>query len=295
MSCYRETRPALIMAAPALIGLFLFLALPFLAALIFSFTNLRLGSPLGTEFVGLEQFQRILVDEAFHKAFLNNATFALVVVPLQTALALGLALLVNQQLKGVVVFRTLFFLPVVFPMALVAVVWQLIYAPGPEGMMNSFLEATTFGLWEPRDFLRDSALALPSIMLLSIWQGVGFQMIIMLAGLQNIPRDFYEAADIEGANPWKKFVHITLPQMRNTIIFVALVTTILAFRLFDQIQIMTQGGPHLATTTVMFEAVQSSFERQQIAKGSAMTVVFFMIVLFITFLQRRFLKQEAHV
>ena len=132
-------------------------------------------------------------------------------------------------------------------------------------------------------------------MLLSIWQGVGFQMIIMLAGLQNIPRDFYEAADIEGANPWKKFVHITLPQMRNTIIFVALVTTILAFRLFDQIQIMTQGGPHLATTTVMFEAVQSSFERQQVAKGSAMTVVFFMIVLFITFLQRRFLKQEAHV
>jgi multiple sugar transport system permease protein len=132
-------------------------------------------------------------------------------------------------------------------------------------------------------------------MLTSIWQGTGFQMVILLAGLKSIPSQLYEAATIDGAGRWQKFWHITLPQLRNTLIFVVLVTTILAFRLFDQVQIMTQGGPQDATTTVMFEAVQAAFARQQVARGAAMTVVLFLVVLIISLLQRRIARQEREV
>ena len=290
-----DERTALAMAAPAMVGLFFFVALPFTLAVALSFSNLRLGSPLPTRWVGFQQYVRLLKDTTFLRALLNNGLFAVVVVPLQTALALGLALLLNRPLKGMALFRTLFFMPVVFPMALVAVVWTLIYAPGPNGMMNAFLGIVTFGFWEPRDFLHDPLLALPAIMLLSIWQGAGFQMVIILAGLQSIPAVLYEAAAIDGSNKWNQFRHITLPQLRNTLIFVMLVTSILAFRLFDQIEIMTQGGPIQATTTVMYEAVKAAFQQQKMAKGAAMTVVFFLIVLGITILQRRLVKEERAI
>jgi multiple sugar transport system permease protein len=262
---------------------------------VLAFTNLRLGSPLPLEYVGLEQFRRIFGDEAFHRALINNTAFALLVVPLQTVLALMLALLLNRPLTGMAWFRTLFFMPVVFPLSLVAVVWVLIFAPGPGGMMNATLDTISFGAWTPRDFLHDPQLALPAIMITSIWQGMGFQMVIILAGLQAIPRELYEAARIDGATQWNQFRHVTLPQLRNTLIFVVLVTTILAFRLFDQVQIMTQGGPHFATTTAMYEAVQAAFARQQVARGAAATVVLFGIVLLITVLQRRLLRQEREV
>ena len=283
---------AALMSTPALLGLLLFVAVPFLLALGLAFTNLRLGSPLPLEWVGLEQFRRIFSDPSFSRALLNNTLFALLVVPLQTLLALLLALLLNRRLYGMTLFRALFFLPVMFPLSLVAVVWVLIYAPGPNGMLNAFLELVSFGAWTPRDFLHDPKLALPAIMLTSLWQGAGFQMVVLLAGLQAIPAELYEAAAIDGAGRWQRFWHITLPQLRNTLIFVVLVTTILAFRLFDQVQIMTQGGPHNATTTVMFEAVQAAFTRQQVARGAAMTVVLFLLVLSISVLQRRVARQE---
>lgn len=247
----RETPAAWLLAAPALLGLLAFVALPFLLALALSFTDLRMGSPLPVEWAGLEQYARILSDPGFLHALRNNAVFAAVVVPLQTALALGLALLLDRPLRGMVVFRTLFFLPVVFPMSLVAVVWILIYAPGTDGLMNAALATLTLGAWEPVDFLHDPRWALPAIMLLSIWQGVGFQMVILLAALQGVPQTLHEAARLDGAGPVRRFWHVTLPQLRNPLIFVALVTAILAFRLFDQVQIMTQGGPLDATTTVM--------------------------------------------
>jgi multiple sugar transport system permease protein len=292
---HNQTHVALGMAAPALLGLFLFVALPFALAIVLSFTNLRLGSPLPLQFLGLEQYRRIWLDPSFRHALLNNAVFAGVVVPLQTALALGLALLLNQPLRGMAVFRTLFFMPVVFPMSLVAVVWTIIYAPGPTGMMNAFLDFVTFGFWEPQDFLNDPLLALPALMVLSIWQGMGFQMVIVLAGLQSIPTTLYEAAAIDGSNSWNQFRYVTLPQLRNTLIFVMLVTSILAFRLFDQVQIMTKGGPNDATTTVMYEAVKAAFDQQKMAKGAAMTVVFFIIVLAITIAQRMLVKEDKAI
>lgn len=292
MALSRQRAVALLLCAPALAGLLLFVAVPFGLALVLAFTNLRLGSPLPTEFVGLRQFQRIFTDPTFNRALLNNTLFALLVVPLQTALALGLALLLHQPLRGRALFRTLLFLPVVFPLSLVAVVWVLIYAPGPDGMLNSFLSLLSLGAWTARDFLHDPHWALAAVMLTSIWQGTGFQMVILLAGLQAIPEQLYEAARMDGAGALARFRHVTLPQLRNPLLFVVLVTTILAFRLFDQVQIMTQGGPLNATTTVMFEAVQAAFTRQQVAAGSAMTVVLFALVLLITLLQRRLARHH---
>jgi multiple sugar transport system permease protein len=284
-----------IMALPALLGLLLFIALPFILAVVLSFTNLRMGSPLPTEFVGLQQYIRVLSDSSFQRALLNNGLFTVVVVPLQTTLALALAVMLNQKLKGMVIYRTLFFMPVVFPMALVAVIWELIYAPGANGMMNAVLQTLSFGALEPLDVLNHPHLALPAIMLLSIWQGVGFQMVVLLAGLQEIPDVLYESAAIDRANSWNQFWHVTLPQLRNPLIFTALVTTILAFRIFAQVEILTQGGPLNATNTVMYEAVKTVFDRQQVGQASAMTVIFFMIVLVITWLQHLIARQEREV
>lgn len=284
------------MASPALIGLFLFLLLPFVLAVGLSFTNFRFNSPLPARWIGWENYARMFADSGFQRALLNNLCFAAVVVPLQTALALGLALLVNRPFKRMVFFRTVFFMPVIYPMALVSVVWALLLAPGQAGMMNQFLHTISFGAWNPAtDFLRHPWFAMPAIMLMSIWQGVGYQMVILLAGLQAIPHELYEAAAIDRAGRWHQFWHVTLPQMRNTILFVVMVTTILSFRLFDQVWILTQGGPQDATTTVMFESFVAARERNQIGLGSAMSVVFFAIVCFVALAQHFFVRQERQM
>ena len=288
----QDTIVAYLFSSPALIGLITFILIPFCMAIILSFTNLRLGSPLPLEFVGLTHYKRIFTDSAFLHALKNNTVFALFVVPLQTGFALVLALCINSSLRGMVFFRTLFFMPVVFPLSLISVVWILIFAPGVDGLLNSLLGWLSFGAWEPRDFLHDPNWALPAIAFVSIWQGVGFQMVILLAALQSIPGELFEAAEVDGAGRFQQFVHITFPQLRNALIFVILVTTILAFRLFDQVQIMTQGGPNNATTTVIYESVNAAFGSQQIGRGAAMTTVFFTIVLVLTLLQRYVLKQE---
>jgi multiple sugar transport system permease protein len=290
-----DTRTALLMIAPAIAGLVAFVVVPFLAAGWLSLHNIRLNSGRAPVWFGVEQYSRVLSDPAFYRSLLNNFIFAAVVVPLQTALALALAMLCNRKLRGMSVFRTCFFMPVVFPMALVAVIWKLIYARGELGLLNAALSAISFGQLGPFDWLGSSATAMIAIIILSIWQGVGFQMIILLAGLQSIPGELYEAARIDRANRWHLFRHITVPSMRNTLIFVVMVTTIFSFRLFDQVYILTQGGPQDATTTVMYQAVTSAFSENNVGRGAAITVIFFVIVLLITLVQRRLLKEEREI
>jgi multiple sugar transport system permease protein len=162
-------------------------------------------------------------------------------------------------------------------------------------MLNAVLDLVSFGHLGPYDWLGNPSIALPSIIGLSIWQGVGFQMIIILAGLQGIPKSLYEAAAIDKAGRWQQFLHVTLPGLRNTLIFVVTVTTILAFRLFDQVYILTKGGPNEATTTVMYQAVTTAFDENNVGRGAAITVVFFAIVLTITLVQRLLLREEREV
>jgi multiple sugar transport system permease protein len=295
----RDTKTALLMVSPAIIGLVLFVLVPFLTAIYLSLNNVKLGSGQAPNWLGLEQYNRILFNGDIRGDFLrglgNNMLFALIVVPLQTACALGLALLLNRKLRGMSVFRTFFFMPVVFPMALVAVVWKLIYSRDDLGMLNSFLDTISFGAINPTDWLGSTSTALLAIVVMSVWQGVGFQMVILLAALQGIPQSLYEAASIDKASKLNQLRHVTIPQMRNTLIFVAMVTTIFAFRLFDQVYIMTQGGPENATTTVMYQTVTTAFNTGNIGRASAMTVIFFVIVVAITLIQRRVIKEEREI
>jgi multiple sugar transport system permease protein len=292
----QETMVAWLMSVPALAGLLLFLLVPFVIAFVMSFTNYSFNSPLPTRWIGVENYERLFTNSVFLHALGNNLLFAAAVVPVQTALALALALLVNRPLKRMVFFRTVFFLPVIYPMALVAVVWELIFAPGATGLMNHFLHWASFGAWNTAtDFLHNSKFAMPAIIVMSIWQGVGYQMVILLAGLQTIPSSLYEAAAIDRAGPWRQFWHVTLPQLRNTLLFVVMITTILAFRLFDQIWILTQGGPNHATTTLMYESFVASRERNQVSLGAAMAVIFFVIMMVIAFGQHWLARQERKI
>jgi multiple sugar transport system permease protein len=236
----------------------------------------------------------MIEDEAFIRAVLNNFYFVIVVVPLQTSLALLLAILVNQKLKGMTFFRAIYFSPVVTTMVVVATIWFFLYNPG-EGLINAFIQTISFNRLGPYSFLKDTKLVFPAIMLLSIWQGVGFQMVIYLAGLQEIPDSLYEAAQVDGANRLQQFFNVTLPQLRNTTIFVVLATTILAFKLFTQVEVMTQGGPQNASMTTMVYVVRQGWSRGRIGYASAVTVVFFLIVLGVSLLQRFVLREERTV
>jgi multiple sugar transport system permease protein len=293
-SSYRrkESLFAWLFSTPAIILLLVFLIVPFVLAIGMSFTNMRLipNPNVPTRFVGFRNYIRLITDQAFLKGLLNNFYFVLVVVPLQTAFALGLALLINKELRGMNIYRTAYFSPVVTSMTVVSIVWTLLYNPG-EGLINAFLNAISFGLIEPQSWLTNPKLVFPAIMLMSIWQGVGFQMVIFLAGLQEIPKPLYEAAEVDGANAWRQFINITLPQLKNTTIFVVISTTILAFKLFDQVKVMTNGGPSNASMTTMLYAIETGWGRLQIGYASAITVVFFVIVLVISLLQR-FLTRE---
>jgi multiple sugar transport system permease protein len=288
-----DTRAAWLFAAPGLLLVLVFVIIPFLGAAWLSMTNSRLVTPLPTRFVGLENYIDVLTDGDFWSALRNNFVFGLIVVPLQTGLALVLAVLVNQQIRGRVVYRTIYFLPQVMVMTAAAVMWQLFFAPS--GVVNNVMEVLTLGLWNDVAWLQSTTLAMPAVIIVSIWQGVGFQMVILLAALQDVPKNQYEASAIDGASRFQQFLYVTVPGIRNQLIFVATITMILSFRLYDQVVVMPNpaGGPQGATRTVMLEMVETGFGRQLIGKASAIAVVFFLIVLAITLLQRALIKEET--
>jgi multiple sugar transport system permease protein len=228
-------------------------------------------------------------DPLFWKSLRNTVTFALVVAPLQGGLALLLALLVNSKLKGRVFFRTVYFLPVVTSMVVVSILWLFMYEES--GLVNVVLSGVIPG-YTPISFLGNTTTALPAIMVMSIWQGVGFHMLIWLSGLQTIPGELYEAAKVDGANAWKQFAHVTWPGLRKTFIFILVTISIAALGLFTQINVMTQGGPLDSTTTLVYHAYREGFRNQRIGYSSAIAIVFFAIVVTVSIVQRQLTKER---
>lgn len=224
-------------------------------------------------------------DVVFVKAVINTLAFVIVVAPVQAGLALLLALLINQKLRGINIFRTIYFMPVVVSIVVVALLWRFIYS-GQDGLLNTLLGFLTFGAFKPVDWLGNPATALWSILAMSVWQGVGFHMVIWLSGLQTIPESLYEAASLEGATTWQKFIYVTWPGLRNTAVLVLIVITMQAFSLFPQVDVMTQGGPLDSTQSIVYQAVQRGYVQQDIASGSAISVLLFLVVLTISVLQR---------
>ncbi len=341
-----------LLGSPAFLGLILFILVPFVMAIVMSFTNQRLLSPNPTEGVGLRNYDRLMAvtwltqeaqrdpagmlqldakgapqferlrsvlranpeykgyrelttltfsesqvvllakDPLFIKSFINTLKFAVLVIPLQCGAALLLALLVNMGIKGTNFFRTAYFAPVVTSMVVVSIVWTFLYHKDI-GLVNEFLSAISFGLIGKIDWLGSAAWSMPAIVIMSAWQGAGYQMLIFLAGLQNISEDLYEAASLDGANAWQKFVHVTLPGLRNTTIFVIISTTIAAFGLFTQVDVMTQGGPADSTSTVMYHAVRKGFREQDIGYGATISVVYFLVILAIAMGQKYYFDKRG--
>lgn len=233
----------------------------------------------------------IAKDVVFYKALVNTALFVLVVAPVQGGLALLLALLINQKLRGINLFRAIYFMPVVVSIVVVSLLWRFIY-DGNDGLLNSLLSGLTFGLFQGRDWLGSADTALGAIMAMSIWQAVGFHMVIWLSGLQTINPTLYEAAKIEGAGKWQVFRYVTWPGLRNTAVLVLIVITMQAFVLFAQIDVMTNGGPLDSTQTMVFQAVERGYGKQDISGGSTISVILFIVVLTISLFQRWLTKER---
>jgi multiple sugar transport system permease protein len=231
-------------------------------------------------------------DLVFMKALVNTFLFVLFVAPLQGGLALCLALMINQKLRGINIFRTIYFMPVVVSMVVVALLWRFIY-DGQNGLLNTLLSGLTFGLFKPVDWLGSASTAFPALIAMSIWQAVGFHMVVWLSGLQTIPVSLYEAADIEGVSAWQRFRYVTWPGLRNTAVLILLVITMQAFALFVQVSVMTEGGPVDSTQSVVFQAIERGYGKQDISGGSAISVVLFVIVLTISILQRYLTREKS--
>lgn len=268
---------------PAMVLLTLFLFLPFILTIYYGFTDYYLLKPEEKQFIGLANYATLLKDELFLKTIKNTFYFVFLVVPLQMGTGLGLALLANMKLKGTKFYRAAYFSPTVISMVVVSILWSLIYSPN-NGLINQFLQA--IGL-SPQPFLSSPNQAMNSIIAMSAWQGAGNQMMLFLAGLQDIPEHLYEAAKIDGANKWQRFVHVTLPGLKNVLIFVTITITIAAFKLFVQPMVMTQGGPLDSTKTIILQLYEVGYKFKNMGYGCAMGVGFIILVLFIAYVQKK--------
>ena len=280
------------MLVPALLLVGLFLILPFGLSCYIAMTNERLiPRPVPAKFVGLDNFVRILSDSAFWNALLNVTEFTVLVVPVQCGLALALAILLNGKLPFRNLFRGLFFLPAITSMVVVCVIWSTLFQY-PTGPFNQILHVFTFGLAGPVDWLGNTTTAMPAIVLLSAWQAYGFQMVVYLAGLQQIDPTLYEAARMDGAGTWQRFWHVTMPGLRQTHVFALIITTIQAFKLFTQVNILTQGGPRGATDTVVHYMFTAGFVDQKVGVASAVSIVLFVFVLGVSLVQRYVVRER---
>jgi multiple sugar transport system permease protein len=284
---------AWVFLSPALLLIAVFFFLPVLAALLLSFTDFdiyALGDLNRLRFVGLANYGQLLQSPLFWTALGNTLYFVVVGGPLSVAVSLGAALLVNSRLTRFPgLFRTAFFLPVVTTLVAVAMVWRYLYHPR-YGLMNYGL--SWLGI-EPIDWLGDPVWAMPAIILMAVWKNFGFNMIIFIAGLQNIPPQLYEAARIDGASAWRQFRYITLPLLGPTFLFVALMTMIGYFQVFAEPYVMTQGGPANRTVSVVLLMYEEGFRWWNIGYASAAAFVLFALILAVTVLQLKWRRRSA--
>lgn len=274
------------LSAPAVIIMFLFMILPFFMSVFYSFTDRRLvlNPNKPTKFVGWANYIKTFTNKTALQAFWNTFEYTIILVPVVLVLATLLALLVNRKAKGVTFFRMIYFSPQVVTMTVVTVIWGFFFSSTSDGLFNSIL--SVFGV-PAQKWLQDTKLAMPSIAIMSIWQCVGMQMIIMLGGLQFIPEELYEAGTIDGANTWQQFIYITIPQLKNTLVYVFISNTIYSLKMFTQVYMLTQGGPAGSTTTLVYLMYQEGFTNNRVGYTSAMAVVFFLIVLAISLIQNK--------
>lgn len=288
----KPDRAAWIFVAPALIVLTVFFFLPVLAALAMSLTDFdlyALSDLANLRFIGLRNYAQLLVDPLFWKALGNTLYFVVLGVPLSIAASLGAALLVNSKLaRFKSVFRTIYFAPVVTTLVAVAVVWRYIFHTR-YGFLNYAL--SFFGI-DPIDWMGDPHWAMPAIVILAVWKNFGYNMIILLAALQSIPDDLYEAARIDGASGWQLFRHVTLPGLAPVLTLVSILTMTGYFQLFAEPYVMTEGGPLQSTLSVLYFMFEEGFKWWSLGRASAVAFLLFVLMFAVTLLQLRISRRE---
>lgn len=287
-----ETFFAYLFLLPSLIVFAVFVFFPLFFSFYASLTRWNL--PYQPSFIGLENYRYIFTDEIGAPEFLRsirNSGYYALGVPLNIAVSLSLALLLNQRLRAVSLFRTAYFLPTITSMAAISVVWIWIYHPADYGLLNSIL--LKLGL-SPLRWLRDPHLAMPALILMGLWRGMGYNIIIFLAGLQSIPTSLYEAAEIDGAGSWARFWKVTLPLLSPTTFYVLVIGVVNSLKAFTQMHMMTEGGPLGATTTITYYLYQEAFEHFTMGRASAVACVLFVILLIFTLIQFKVVGSRIH-
>ncbi|QIG43332.1 sugar ABC transporter permease [Nocardioides anomalus] len=240
-------------------------------------------------FVGLDNYRDMVGDERFRESVLNTAYFSGVSVPASMAIGLVLALLLNLPFRMRAVFRTAFYLPVVTPFVVSAILWKWLYN-GDYGLFNYYLTKGHI-IDQPLLWLSDKNLAMPAVILMSVWSGVGFSMVVYLAGLQAIPQDLYESARMDGAGPLRRLWHITIPMLRPTTVFLLVLGIISSLQVFTQIFVMTNGGPVNKTTTMVYYMYLWAFKYYDMGYASTLAFALFVILLFFTAFQLRLARR----
>ena len=284
----KEAQAGYLFILPNFIGFMVFAVFPILAAIYLTFTDWDLaGTP---SFTGLGNFTKMAQDDLFWKSLGNTFYYSFVAVPTGVFAAFWLAILINRKMRGVLVFRVIYFLPHVTLTVAAAIVWSWLYHP-EFGLFNYLLGLV--GIEGP-NWLFNRNWAMPAIIIMSNWQGIGYAMLIFLAGLQGVPQELYEAAIVDGATGWQRLRHITVPMLSPTTFFVLTTSFIAAFQGFDQFFVMTNGGPAFATTTLVLHVFNNGFQYFKMGYASSMATVLFLCILVITLIQWRAAKRWVH-
>lgn len=282
-----QRRTGIVFVVLPMLLFLIFAVAPMVFACYLSFTEFKFTS--APVWVGLRNFEQLAQDRIFRIALKNTAVYTAGVVPVGMALSLLVALLLNQKIRGIVVYRTAHYLPVITSTVASAVVWMWMFA-SDVGVLNALLQVV--GL-PPQRWLMSSRLALPSVMFMSVWRGLGYSMIIYLAALQGIPEHLYEAAEIDGAGTWKKFWNVTLPLLKATTFFIFVTSVIDSFQVFGSIYVMTQGGPGYATTTMVHQIYLNAFKYLRMGYGAAEALVLFIIIFVLSMINWFFLRSDV--
>jgi len=283
-----KRRAGWVLAAPALAHMGVFLTLPMLAMVALSFTDYNFSG--AWQFIGVDNYTELIGDERFRAAVVNTILYSIVTVPIAMAIALAIAVGLNQSINAKGAYRVFYYMPQVTATVAVATVWLWIYNPDA-GLANGIL--SFFGL-QPVNWLTDTKTALPSIMLVGVWQGLGAKMVIYLAALQGVSRELKEAAQLDGAKSWQVFRYVSWPALGAAHFFVLITSIIASLQVFDLVYVMTKGGPVNATRVLGFDIYQNAFQSLRLGYASAESVIMFAMIAVVTVIGFRLQRRNSH-
>ncbi|WP_035513068.1 carbohydrate ABC transporter permease [Halalkalibacillus halophilus] len=272
---------------PGSVILTVFIFYPMLQAIWMSFTEYNMITD--AEFIGLENYENLFDSDVFWNALTNTFIYLIGVVPALVILPIFLAVLVNQKIKGIGFFRSAYYIPVVISLVVAGITWDWVYREN--GILNYILDYSGV-IAEPIPWLTSQDTAIFAVMAVTIWKGIGYYMIIYLAGLQSIPHDLYEAAEMDGANWWQQVTRITIPMLMPFVLIVTIMSTIAAMKVFEEIYVMTGGGPARSTETLVFYIYSEAFEKLNMGYAAAGGVILFLITLVISLINLKFMGKD---